>query len=293
MTSIVLNADADLTLIPEQAVVDADPQQRFGIVVDATEVWTWTADVDWIVSDDDDGSAAFWYTVAANPETSLRTGQIEFRSGEAVRVFSVIQKGQASVPFGVTEVTLASDGLLTLRWKSTADEKFAIEMSDPLISGNWVDLPGGPIVAEGADSSYTFPKENFAKAGWYRVRKGFPNLVADSIRVSRESVRPAETFTVTWNLANTGDADAPSTVTRIQLNQTSTITGGYETGEVEAPPVEAGRVVEQSVDITVPDGALPGDHYVWIIVDRRNTLVKVHEIDDNSRRSESVIVTQG
>ena len=280
-------AMAELALSPNRAVVSSDSRQRLGIVVTADQPWSWTSHSDWIESTDEDDSKVFWYSVLENPGTDARTGTIEFRCGTHIRFFTVTQTAPRS-RFDVSRISLSSDGLFTIRWSSEKAEKFAVEVSDFPSGGAWRALRKAPIIASGQETSFTIPRAPAEKERWYRVRKGFPNLVPEAITVNQTTAKPGDTLTVTWRVANPGNADAVASSTRVQLNQSSTGPGGYELGNIEAAPVAAGGVLEQTLQFTIPEVAASGRHYVWVNVDRTNLLSQSE--DDDIQRSSAIIV---
>ena len=294
--------------------------------------------------------------------------------------------------FEISQVELGKDNQFTLRWMSEEGEKFVVEINDSL-QGDWTTLTGETIIAEGEETSLTFPIRLTGKSRWYRVVKpvklslpppevsgvsplpvlpldedqtvtihgggfvsgvsltvenpsgeispiapeslmflssgrlefdfnnegvtgawrlrlenpdgkssgkfevfvrddtptGLPNLVPQNIILSSDSAELGDSITVTWDLFNSGDADAAATITRIQLNQSSTGPGGIELGSVETSPVTAGDTTKQSLRFGIPKSAAAGAHYVWIIVDKTGAVVQSNREDD-IQRSDTLFV---
>jgi murein DD-endopeptidase MepM/ murein hydrolase activator NlpD/subtilase family serine protease len=120
-----------------------------------------------------------------------------------------------------------------------------------------------------------------------------PDLVVDSLTVSPGSGPNGTTVRVTATIRNQGNAEAPASVTRVRINQSSTSVGPADDaicGSVATPVLAPGASAE--VGCSPKIAARPaGANYIWAIADVNKSIGQVAV--DNDRKSTLFTVDAG
>ena len=120
-----------------------------------------------------------------------------------------------------------------------------------------------------------------------------PNLVPHNIVLSSSFVAPGAQLTVTWNVANTGNANCPASTTGVYLSQSATArpTAGAVKLSIPTPAINAGFFVRQTNTFTVPANTPVGTYYVWIVADDvTNSTLNQSSRDDDALRSDPITI---
>lgn len=95
-----------------------------------------------------------------------------------------------------------------------------------------------------------------------------PDLAPSNVTLSAYSGQVGSSFTVSWTMANIGNADAAATVTGIRLGSSSTSEDGVDLIQgYPTPEIGAGQSVSQSTSVKIPNGIPAGTYFIWIIAD--------------------------
>jgi murein DD-endopeptidase MepM/ murein hydrolase activator NlpD/subtilase family serine protease len=120
-----------------------------------------------------------------------------------------------------------------------------------------------------------------------------PDLLVDSLDVSPTSGTNGTTVRITAIIRNQGDAEAPASVTRVRINQSSTSVGPSDDaicGSVATPVLAPGASAE--VGCSPKLAARPGGaNYIWAIADVNKNIGQV--VVDNDRKNTLFTVDEG
>jgi CARDB/FlgD Ig-like domain len=119
-----------------------------------------------------------------------------------------------------------------------------------------------------------------------------PDLVAQNVTLNKYTVFSGENVTVSFRIANQGNASAGATTTQIRLNQTPMrpIPMTPVLSNVATPALAAGVFIDQSVQVTIPSNTTPGTYYVWILADNYSVLNQ-NNVDNDFARSAAITVS--
>ncbi len=94
----------------------------------------------------------------------------------------------------------------------------------------------------------------------------YANLVPQGIALSSTNLSPGANLTVTWQLANTGDAAANASTTVVRINRSPDFAGPINNlAQIPTAALAAHTSQQQTRTIPVPQTA--GTYYVWVIAD--------------------------
>ena len=119
------------------------------------------------------------------------------------------------------------------------------------------------------------------------------NLVPQNISLAANSIAAGSTLNVSWILANVGDGLAPSTVTGVRMNQSSSSASGSPTiTNVPMAALNGAASRPQSAAIPIPAGTAAGTYYIWIIADNvANSTLRQSDYSDDFQHSVPFTVT--
>ena len=113
-----------------------------------------------------------------------------------------------------------------------------------------------------------------------------PDLIVQSLQVSKSTLVPGELFTLSATVKNNGDGQAPSTTLRYYRSTDNNIsTSDTEVGSDSVSALSANRTSQESVNLTAPTS--PGTYYYGACVD---SLTDESDTDNNCSHAVSVIV---
>ena len=112
-----------------------------------------------------------------------------------------------------------------------------------------------------------------------------PNLIVDSVRVSRTTLAPSESFTLSATLKNQGTGASTTTMLRYYRSADNNIsTSDTRVGSDSVGTLEANHTGQASINLTAPTS--PGRYYYGVCVDNLT-----NESDTNNNCSGAVSVT--
>jgi PKD repeat protein len=123
-----------------------------------------------------------------------------------------------------------------------------------------------------------------------------PDLIPSAVTVTPASVQPGGIVNVTWQMANSGNANAAASTTGLRLLSAATIGNGAATNQMLNVPtgaLAAGGVANQSQALTIPAGTAPGSYVVVVVADNvaNSTLGQSNVANDYARSSAFAVAT--
>ena len=114
-----------------------------------------------------------------------------------------------------------------------------------------------------------------------------PDLIVDSVRVSRNTLAPGESFTLSATFKNQGPGASTATTLRYYRSTDNNIsTSDTGIGSESISALEANHTGQASINLTAPTS--PGTHYYGICLDN---LTNESDTNNNCSRAVSVTVT--